>query len=449
MPLLYFLLQKSLRAYFASLAKNGAFALKQATFLLSAFLNALLISIALKTLGAKTGAEIIAYFQGMIFGLMLIKNIFPQYNPFREFFSKALPLSAWERSSYTLALQFLRAPQFFVLLFCVFMLLFSEQYALPDFLLSMLIIPAGFLAERNLLLAFTLRPQERLKGLVAAMALLGAMCWLLFFAEEVYRYALLLPVCAAVLLAHWQMQAPPQPQKNEVEKRSTYSLAKLVGNAFYRRKVVYKSLGAAIIFKIFTWIFITIIIFKKGGNSLKEQLFIFALICTPTVFFTYLFNNFFALIPQSFRLLGYYGTFQTWWRVYLRLLLPWLLPDFVISAVLLIMSGLGHYWMWVLLVLSQIHLLSTLYGFLFSLHFTKKAPNDINLSELNATITTFGAGLLTGIIIIGLFVSAATRVWEVFVPLLLLAWGIGLYQFRLSQKHKERLFREILRVVGL
>lgn len=447
MPLLYFLLQKSLRAYFASLANNGRFALKQATFLLGAFLNALLISIILNTLGEKSGVEIIAYFQGMIFFLMLIKNIFPQYNPFREFFSKALPLSAWERSSYTLALQFLRAPQFFVLLFCVFMMIFSEQYALSDFLLSMLIIPAGFLAERNLLLAFTLRPQERLKGLLATLALLGAMCWLLFFAEAAYRYVLLLPVCAAVLLAHWQMQAPPQPQKNAVEKRSTYSLAKLVGNAFYRRKIVYKSLVVAVVFKTLIGILITITIFKKGEDSLKEELLMFALICTPTIFFTYIFNNFFAMIPQGFQLLGYYGTYQTWWRVYLRLLLPWLLPDFLISAVLLIASGLGH-WMLVVLVLSQIHLLSSLYGFLFSLHFAKKAPSDINLSELNATTTSLGAGLLTGVIVIGLLVSASMQAWVVFVPLSLLAWGIGLYQFWLAKRHKERLFREILRVVG-
>mgnify|MGYP005854368819 CR=1 FL=1 len=51
--------------------------------------------------------------------------------------------------------------------------------------------------------------------------------------------------------------------------------------------------------------------------------------------------------------------------------------------------------------------------------------------------------------IIGLFVSAAMQAWMVFVPLSLLAWGIGLYQFRLAKRHKEQLFREILRVVGL
>jgi hypothetical protein len=225
------------------------------------------------------------YIYGIFFGWNLLKGIFPIYSKYNEVFAKAYPLSILQKNGYEFLMSAISLPSLSVLVFFLPAILRFNTYSLELALATVFIFVAS--VALNIVLRRMIHVKTRFNS--ASIA--------------------------------------PKVVK-------TLTNNQLIFNNFWRKPIVIIALFVALLFKT---VMLSILIFgikngKTNSDSFESLSTVFSLFASPLIFFTYVFNNVYGILPQPIRWFSRQeNVFSKMFGSYLYLLTIPLIIDIIIT----------------------------------------------------------------------------------------------------------------------
>lgn len=334
MKLAIFILRMRIRAYFK--ATNWKTLFLHAGFLLVGIFYVLIISLLLdaskEPKSSITTATIFSSLNLTVFVLPFMLKFFPSFTPKKVFLSKHYPISNLGITALDLfVFNFLR-PVVLVTAFCVLVLYFmNSSFNCVSALYTILYAFAGFLFAENLITSIS---WNQVLMILVSIIVVVPLMYLNFEKKDTILFtwlivAILLQVIIQIQL--YKLQAADMDvEKSSVTKKAAASTKFLLQKISLRKPAFRTTMLQAFIIKILILFFIIPFKTNELYTYTGNPVFIFAFM--PVFPFTYIFNNAWGYFrPLTFNIIAAGGGISALARVYVRLLLGYLITDMLIA----------------------------------------------------------------------------------------------------------------------
>ncbi|HNW97123.1 MAG TPA: O-antigen polymerase [Bacteroidales bacterium] len=229
--------------------------------------------------------------------IICIRNIFPVYKPFQDYFPKYYNINIIEKIVYK-SIYDIFSP-FFILLFvfyCIIIFL-SKPFFVNDFILFSIILITGYFFELiiKILIEHSFN-KFRKKALITFVLLLFTIiyiCTLLFLNnsfETTFIIFLSFLLSVTIILFYCYKFKEVKSYRIKDKLQTNNNLFNYLIKESFRNKKIRISFFFGLIFKMLL-VIVSLFILKKKGHALYNSEFILWLFSSPLIYFTYVLNN--------------------------------------------------------------------------------------------------------------------------------------------------------------
>ena len=319
--------------------------------------------------------------------LVLLKGYFPQYVSFRNIFLNAYPIKLYQKAISILIYQFLTAINLLLVIFCIIVFIFLKEYNIVQLLISILTISIYFILEK------ILKTSTSFFQFIISLIIFGVIIFSYFYLysllldsqnQILISLSLLLVFCFSIFSFNYNRYLAFE--KNISFKTlkifTKYKESNYAWYSLFNNKSLFNTLLLGFSFKI---IIVVILIFTVVNNNkgLSNNSVIVALICSPVVFFNYIFNNLFGYKPQIFLFIGYNLSYKAWFHYYIKCIRRFLFIDFIISLAVLNFIC-GKIQILNVVYLLYVYSILTVYGFFASILLPKSVINPLSFTSFKS-----------------------------------------------------------------
>jgi len=319
---------------------------------------------------------------------VILKGYFPQYMPFKNIFLNAYPLKLHQKAVSILIYEFLNVINVLIVIFCFTVFIFLSEYNVTQFLISLLTICIFYIIEKLLKISIVNFSQFiiglMIVGIITSSYLYGYN--ILIKSEGIISILLFL-----ILLISYSIFSLKYKWYSISEKKIYFLRLKVFSKqiestsaweSLFKKKSLFNSLLIGFGFKMIIAAMLVVALLNKN-MGLSSNSVIVALICSPVVFFNYIFNNLFGYRPQIFLYVGYNFPYKGWLRYYLKCIKNLLFFDFIISNIVL---SFIHNKIELLNIFYLLFIYSTLtiYGFIASILLPKRVTNALSFTSFKS-----------------------------------------------------------------
>jgi hypothetical protein len=381
---------------------------------------------------------------------IILKGYFPQYIPFYNIFLNAYPLKSYQKSIGILIYDFITIVNFLPLVFCFTVFICMDAYNITQFSISLLTIVIFFTIEKLLKFSLKIGAVFLLAlGLVTAISLLYFYGYYKLIQSEniiilgVIFLSLACFTIYTVIYERYSIAENSMPVRKHNRIAAKQLEKSFAWESLTKKRALFNTLLIGFGFKI---IIVTIIItaLLNKNNGLTNSAVIVSLICSPVVFFNYVFNNIFGYKPQIFLHVGYKSAYKEWLLYYIKNILLFLIIDFSISF-LVLSFVYSDFAIIDLIYLIFLYCTLTAYGFIASILLPKKVTNALSFTRFKSN-TSMSASF--GIIIFTIVSFNIYKTPSFFIPYVALNCLIIWYFFHvIINKHSDKRYIAVIKKI--
>lgn len=334
--------------------KNIGQILLHLLFLITSIVNAYIVVILEDILETKFSNTV--FFVAAVSVFLIISYFFPSYNYKKSYLHVQLPISKFKRTIIEIGIDAMNLP-FYFLLFIFVLFLLGNYYFVDFFSISLVFVTIHYIVR----LIQSIKIISKTDRLFTLLTICSIIIYSLLF--KPFSIALNLLALLFFLIVHiW----------NEQKKVVT-----LYNN--YHNKFYMISLFLSYIFKSFMILFLVIMSIKSTNNAM---IYIAILISvTPSLLFTYVYDNSLGYFPKIFLNLIYFGNNRHLILKYLKFMsLPFII-DIVLSFICAMLIPEKSILIGIIYITASVLMIPT--GLLLSLSNTKIISQKISFNSNN------------------------------------------------------------------
>ncbi len=346
--------------------------------------------------------------------ITLLRSVFPSYVPLQQLFPRYYPLSNLERYGVSLINDFLKPYFFYLSIF-----IFSGSFYLPSqnlefFANGFFILIGSHLIRRSIQYVIDFRLK-----VIGLFSLIPAVFVPILLLGNINTLVILIAVSFLSIIGFMQERAILEARQISLNLKTDSKLTIL--SLLLNNKNAMVSILVALGFKTL-FLLLNLVAYKIEGRSVLDDGYIYWIIATPLLHFSYAFNNIWGYWKSLWlNLYTRNGQYQLFVLHSLKLLAFPIIIDLAITFPFLFFSGSN------LVFVVVFYLTSTIFLVSFSLLASLVLPLKVySIIHFKAT-TSFPAGLFSGLLVICL-ISIKVNIWfYLLIPLFLILSGVAIW----------------------
>ncbi len=381
--------------------------------------------------------------------IILIKNYFPYHKKFNFYFLNIHPIGNLKKCLLQLLFDFVNIFYVSFLIYFILIFIINQYLSIADICLFLTNIIFFYLISR----IFSLFEKGRIKWYFILIAvssiyfqfiiifkLTGDISSLIkVFTGEFFLIIISFFLFKKIYLTQITSENLNLPKKNKSLKTEiNYSLNKIIFISVIRRRLISVPLIIGFVFKI---VIITVfLIFSKNKHlNIENNLFIFAIIFSPAIPYSYAFNNTFGLLPSVSLIVNYRSSFFKQISFYLIIIYRFIIVDLIITIpITIIILKTSAY----ILIEFITFFKAIIFGFISSIYASKKVSSLIDFSSLNSNTSIITSLILIFISIIFFFIPEYILIICLFETLILTIYFLLLFKFYKNSGNMNKIIFE-------
>ncbi|MBC9934462.1 hypothetical protein [Chitinophaga qingshengii] len=339
---------------------------------------------------------------GLVLGVLtIVKGYFPDNVSFKPVFISPYPVDVWKKALIQLCYDLISPFFLFLLLFLGAFYLSSGTAGTAYFLYLVLCVVVFHLLER------ILKIQQSKKffvvpALIAALVLAAIVVGTFWFKTGLLFLAGIQGVSIVVLVTlfinlYQRQEAMDGKLAGYVTDSGTKTFGQLIFTALIKKRPLWINLILSAVFKLFFGVLGVVMFMKNKGHVLTENIVLLAAISSPMLLFSYIFNNLFGYVPETYFMIAYIRSPAGLFRAYCQGIFKILLVDFVLSLV----CCYFFFSLSTLIFVLLIYLDCMVLGFICSVFFPKKVTKAIDFGAFRSN-TSIAGNVLLGLLVVGM-----------------------------------------------